>query len=229
MEWAKEHAVKFSLDDKAINYRLTQGVVKRIIPAIASTNACVSAACANEAFKIVTRIYHALENFSNFAGNEGCFSSPTNNERNVSCLVCGGEALDVRFPVCRTLEDFVHYIKKDKDIFQFYHTPILMWDLDNLGEDESEPEYDFIFTSNTKMMDTTLLKKPMSEIFKNGDSIILTQKQNKKNEKGEVVIDCIKENKIRITFQPLSEWLHGHQEFVDEWGTDIDKLAFKKS
>jgi len=228
MEWAQEHAQKFNLDHNAINYRLTQGVVKRIIPAIASTNACISASCANEAFKIVSRTYHALENFTNFAGNEGCFSNPTNNERNSSCLVCGGEALEIKFPSCRTLEQFVHFIKKDKDIFQFYHTPVLMWDLDSLPEDASDPEYDFIYTANKNLMDMTLLKKPFAEFFKSGDSMILTQKQNKKNEKGGIVIDTIRENKLRITYQVLSEWLNAHQEFVDEWGSDIDKIAHKK-
>jgi len=67
------------------------------------------------------------------------------------------------------------------------------------------------------------------KIFKHGESLYLNQSQKRINEKGMEVIDAIKENKLRLSFVSLSEWLHGHQEFVDEWGTDIDKLAFKKS
>jgi ubiquitin-activating enzyme E1 C len=229
MECAKEHARKFTLDDNAVTYNLTKGVVKRIIPAIASTNACVSAACANEAFKIVTRTYDALENFSNFAGSEGCYSMPTNNELNEACLVCGSSTLEVKFPGEKSVTDFIHYIKKDKGLFEFYDEPTLLWDdeVEYASEDE-EPEYMYIYSQNASLCDQALLPKPMSEVFKQGSEMILSQPQKKKNDKGQIFIESIKQNKLRMRFQPLSEWLKDHAEFINEWGTDIDKLSVKK-
>jgi len=226
MEAAKAHAQKFSLDHQAVTYRLTQGVVKRIIPAIASTNACVSAACANEAFKIVTCVFQALENFSNFAGDEGCYSSPTKNDLNESCLVCGNSTLEVKFPGEQTLKNFVDYIIKDKDIFAFYQRPCLMWD-----ENDSDDEHDFvyIFTSNTAMMDLTLLEKKMNEIFPEGSTMLLSQPQKKKNTTtGMVEIESIKQNRLQLKYLPLSDWLRDHAEWVDDWGSNIDKIAQKK-
>lgn len=58
---ASERADQFGI--KGVTLRLTQGVVKRIIPAIAATNAIISAVCVNEVFKIATRSANYLDNY----------------------------------------------------------------------------------------------------------------------------------------------------------------------
>lgn len=46
-----------------LSYRLVQGVVKNIIPAVASTNAAIAATCATEVFKLATSCSASLNNY----------------------------------------------------------------------------------------------------------------------------------------------------------------------
>lgn len=86
-ETAKKRADEFGI--KGVTYRLTQGVAKNIIPAVASTNAIVAAACANEAVKLATNIAPSMVNYSMYNGTEGVYNLTFENERRADCPVCG--------------------------------------------------------------------------------------------------------------------------------------------
>ena len=53
LERSLERASEFNIS--GVDLRLTQGVVKRIIPAVASTNAVIAASCALEALKLASK------------------------------------------------------------------------------------------------------------------------------------------------------------------------------
>ena len=80
-------AAQFSIPGVTLMH--TQGVIKNIIPAIASTNAIVAAACANEAFKIVSNCAPYLNNNLMYMGDAGLYAPTFKYEKNPTCLVCG--------------------------------------------------------------------------------------------------------------------------------------------
>ena len=56
-----ERATQFGI--RGLTYRLVQGVVKNIIPAVASTNAAIAATCTTEVFKLATSCTASLNNY----------------------------------------------------------------------------------------------------------------------------------------------------------------------
>ncbi|KAI6575848.1 hypothetical protein MCOR09_001401 [Pyricularia oryzae] len=104
---AKEYGIQ------GVTYSLTQGVVKNIIPAIASTNAIIAASCCNEAFKIASNAAPPLgleENYMMYTGDAGIYTFTYKYERKPDCPVCGNEARQLEVDPSWTLQELVDHL-----------------------------------------------------------------------------------------------------------------------
>ncbi|KAK1821314.1 NEDD8 activating enzyme [Friedmanniomyces endolithicus] len=95
-----------------VTYSLTQGVVKNIIPAIASTNAIVAASCCNEAFKIATSSapylgYPGTNNYMLYTGDSGVYTYTFEHQKKSDCPVCGNLPKAITLDPESTLGEFV--------------------------------------------------------------------------------------------------------------------------
>jgi ubiquitin-activating enzyme E1 C len=93
-----------------VTYSMTQGVVKNIIPAIASTNAIIAASCCNEALKIATSCAPFLENYMMYTGDSneaGLYTYTFAAEKKDDCPVCGNLAQNITVDPESTLEEFL--------------------------------------------------------------------------------------------------------------------------
>ena len=108
MKWIYEKALARaeSFGIQGVTYSLTQGVVKNIVPAIASTNAIVAATCAQECFKLVTMCSQGLDNYVMYMGGQGIYTHTVSYERDPTCLVCGA-GVPVKAPAGTTLREYL--------------------------------------------------------------------------------------------------------------------------
>jgi NEDD8-activating enzyme E1 len=93
-----------------VTYASTQGVVKNIIPAIASTNAIIAAACCNEAFKLASSSAPTLgmeENYMMYSGNDSIYTYTFKHEKKDDCPVCGQDARPLEVDPTTTLQDLL--------------------------------------------------------------------------------------------------------------------------
>ncbi|XP_014468392.1 PREDICTED: NEDD8-activating enzyme E1 catalytic subunit [Dinoponera quadriceps] len=85
-EKSNERAAQFGI--QGLTYRLVQGVVKNIIPAVASTNAVIAAICATEAFKLASSCSASLNNYMVLNNLDGVYTYTYEAERKEDCLAC---------------------------------------------------------------------------------------------------------------------------------------------
>lgn len=136
IEWPRIHNTKFDADNpdhvewmyqtslaraKSFNITgvtklLTLGVVKNIIPAIASTNAIIAASCCNEAFKLITNCNPMLDDYMMYSGDESIFTYTYKNIKKSDCPVCGNNLKVIKAENWWNLEEFIDEIKHQKDI-----------------------------------------------------------------------------------------------------------------
>ena len=105
---ALDRAAEFGI--QGVTYALTQGTIKNIIPAIASTNAIIAAACCNEAFKIATNSAPCLgfeDNYMMYSGNDSIYTYTFKHEKKSDCPVCGRQARPLEIDPKTRLQDLL--------------------------------------------------------------------------------------------------------------------------
>lgn len=104
MKIAQERALEFRVTvGGPIDMSKTLGVIKNIIPAIASTNALIAAAAVNEALKIATSAAGMLDNYMLYNAEEGSHVTVQSFAKNPSCEVCGNPPRELKVDPLSTL------------------------------------------------------------------------------------------------------------------------------
>jgi len=115
MQWVYEKALersqKYNID--GVTYQMTMGVVKNIIPAVASTNAIVAAACVNEAVKYLTYCSQNLNTYMMYMGSDGVHSHTFCYEQKPDCPVCTSTVHHVTVTETTTLNELIQTHLKD--------------------------------------------------------------------------------------------------------------------
>ncbi|BAD81196.1 putative UBA3 [Oryza sativa Japonica Group] len=113
MQWIYSEALKRAelFGISGVTYSFTQGVVKNIIPAIASTNAIVSAACALEALKLISGCSKTVSNYLTYNGLDGTHINVSEFAREKDCLVCGPGTL-IELGTSTTLSEFIKMLEE---------------------------------------------------------------------------------------------------------------------
>lgn len=111
---------------------MTQGVVKNIIPAIASTNAIIAASCCNEAFKIASNTNPPLgfpdsNNYMMYSGDDSIYTYTFEHQKKDDCPVCGNLAKEIEVKRDWTLQDFIDHLAERPEAYVLYRKQETTW------------------------------------------------------------------------------------------------------
>lgn len=114
-ERAQERAGQFSIG--GLSYRLVQGVLKNIIPAVASTNAVIAAACVTEVFKLASSCFQTINNNMVFNDGDAIYTYIFETERKADCLACSNvpRSVQVDDPNSWTLENLIAHLCESRE------------------------------------------------------------------------------------------------------------------
>uniref|UniRef100_G3P4G5 NEDD8-activating enzyme E1 catalytic subunit n=1 Tax=Gasterosteus aculeatus aculeatus TaxID=481459 RepID=G3P4G5_GASAC len=118
IQWVYQRSLERAADFNitGVTYRLTQGVVKRIIPAVASTNAVIAAACATEVFKIASSAYIPLNNYMVFNDVDGLYTYTFEAERKENCSACSQVPLNLHFSPSSKLQEMLDHLTESASL-----------------------------------------------------------------------------------------------------------------
>ncbi|XP_066913561.1 NEDD8-activating enzyme E1 catalytic subunit-like [Clytia hemisphaerica] len=111
---ASERAQQYGIE--GVNYRLTQGVIKNIIPAVASTNAVIAAMCVTEVFKAITCCYKTMENYTVFNDSQGVYTYTFEAEKKEDCPVCSRKPIERKVEFTSTLGEVIEQLKNEFEL-----------------------------------------------------------------------------------------------------------------
>ena len=117
---ALKRAKEFNI--QGVTYSMTQGVVKNIIPAIASTNAIIAASCCNEAFKLATNTnpplgFPGTNNYMMYSGDDSIYTFTFEHQKKDDCPVCGNLPKDLDVNPQSTLEELIESLAERPEAY----------------------------------------------------------------------------------------------------------------
>ncbi|PAV89475.1 hypothetical protein WR25_03405 [Diploscapter pachys] len=133
VDWVFEKAMERSqqYDIRGVDRRLTQGVLKRIIPAVASTNAVIAASCSIEALKLATNIANNINNYLNFNDVDGVYCGTVEMGRNPECPTCSRRSEVISVSRTDLLKNFLENLVR---AFNLSDNPSLTTGTDSIYE-----------------------------------------------------------------------------------------------